>query len=118
MSTNIDSIKRKLLVKYPTFGSIIANLEFQENKEIETAGTDGKVVLYNPEFLNNLSEKEQIFLFAHEICHVAFEHITRSEGKDKKLWNIATDSVINALLQQDGLPIIEGRSRYTRSSAI
>lgn len=108
MSADIDSIKRKLLIKYPTFGSIIANLEFQANKDIETAGTDGKVVLYNPNFLNELSDKEQVFIFAHEICHVAFEHIFRSEGKDKELWNIATDSVINALLQEDGLPMAEG----------
>ena len=75
MSTNIDSIKRKLLIKYPTFGSVIANIEFQASKDIETAGTDGKVLLYNPKFLDGLSEKQQIFIFAHEICHVAFEHI-------------------------------------------
>lgn len=108
MSTDIDSIKRKLRIKYPTFGSVIANIEFQASKDIETAGTDGKVLLYNPKFLGGLSEKQQIFIFAHEICHVAFEHIFRSEGKDKRLWNIATDSVINALLKQDGLPIVEG----------
>ena len=108
MSTDIDSIKRKLRIKYPTFGSVIANLKFQASKDIETAGTDGKVLLYNPKFLGGLSEEQQIFIFAHEICHVAFEHIFRSEGKDKRLWNIATDSVINALLKQDGLPMVEG----------
>lgn len=108
MSTNIESIKRKLLIKYPTFGSVIANLEFKACKDIATAGTDGEVLLYNPKFLNDLSEKQQIFIFAHEICHVAFEHIFRSEGKNKRLWNIATDSVINALLKQDGLSMVEG----------
>ena len=108
MSTDIESIKRKLLIKYPTFGSIIANLEFQASKDIATAGTNGKVLLYNPKFIDSLSEKQQIFIFAHEVCHVAFEHIFRSEGKDKRCWNTATDAVINALLQQDGLPIVEG----------
>ena len=108
MSVDIDAIKRKLLIKYPTLGSVIANLEFQANKDITTAGTDGKVLLYNPKFVNGLSDKERTFLFAHEVCHIAFEHIFRSEGKDIRLWNIATDSVINALLKQDGLPIIEG----------
>ena len=108
MSVDIDAIKRKLLIKYPTFGSVIANLEFQKSIDIATAGTDGKVLLYNPKFLGDLSEKQQIFIFAHEVCHVAFEHIFRSEGKDKRLWNIATDSVINALLIQDGLPMVEG----------
>ena len=108
MSTDIDSIKRKLLIKYPTFGSVIANLEFQASRDIQTAGTDGKVLLYNPKFLDRWNEKQQMFLLAHEICHVAFDHIYRSEGKDKELWNTATDSVINALLKQDGLPMIEG----------
>lgn len=108
MSVDIDAIKRKLLIKYPTFGSVIANLEFQANKDIVTAGTNGKVLLYNPKFVSGLSDKERTFLFAHEVCHVAFEHIFRSEGKDKQLWNIATDSVINALLKQDGLPMIDG----------
>ena len=108
MSTDRDNIKRKLRIKYPTFGSVIANLEFQKSIDIATAGTDGKVLLYNPKLLGDLSEKQQIFIFAHEVCHVAFEHIFRSEGKDKRLWNIATDSVINALLIQDGLPMVEG----------
>ena len=108
MSIDIDRIKRKLLIKYPTFGSVIANLEFQESIDIATSETDGKVLLYNPKFLGDLSEKQQIFIFAHEVCHVAFEHIFRSEGKDKRLWKTATDSVINALLKQDGLPMVEG----------
>lgn len=108
MSVDIDAVKRKLLIKYPTFGSVIANLEFQASKDIATVGTDGKVLLYNPKFVSGLSDKERTFLIAHEVCHVAFEHIFRSEGKDKQLWDIATDSVINALLKQDGLPMIDG----------
>lgn len=107
MSTETDKIKRKLLVKYPTFGSIIANLDFQPSNSIDTAGTDGKVLLYNPDFLNNLNENQQIFLFAHEVCHVAFDHIFRSEGRDKDTWNTAADAVTNALLVQDGLTMID-----------
>lgn len=108
MSIDIDSIKRKLLIKYPTFGSVIANLEIKPSEDIATAGTDGKVLLYNPKFLESLTEKQQIFLFAHEVCHVAFKHMFRREEKDKRLWNIATDAVINALLVQDKLEMIEG----------
>ena len=103
MNIDVDSIKRKLLIKYPSFGSILANTEFQKDFDVGTAGTDGKVILYNPKFLNDLSEKEQVFIFAHEVCHIAFDHIFRSEGKNPRLWNIATDAVINALLQNDGL---------------
>lgn len=82
MQVNIQSIKRKLLIKYPTFGSIMANLEFQLEHKISTAGTYGKKVLYNSKFVESLTTEEQVFLFAHEVCHVAFEHIYRQEGKD------------------------------------
>lgn len=108
MSFDIESIKRKMLVKYPFFGSVVANVDYRANTNIPTAGTDGKVVHYNPEFLEKLSIDEQIFIFAHEICHIAFNHILRSEGKDPAIWNTATDAVINAFLKRDGLKMVEG----------
>ena len=108
MSINIDSIKNRLLVKYPAFGSIIANVKFEESYSEETAATDGEIIYYNPTFIEPLSSDEQVFLLAHEVCHIAFDHIFRSEGKDHTIWNIATDAVINALLVKDGLPLIKG----------
>lgn len=108
MSFDIETIKRKMLVKYPFFGSVVANVDYRSNMNIPTAGTDGKVVHYNPEFLEKLSIDEQTFIFAHEICHIAFNHILRSEGKDPAIWNTATDTVINAFLKRDGLKMVEG----------
>ena len=105
---NVDSIKRRLLVKYPFFGSVVANSNFIAEPAVGTAGTDGKTIYYNPNFIESITDEEQTFIFAHEICHIAFDHIFRSEGKDKDLWNIATDSVVNAFLKQHGLFIVEG----------
>lgn len=108
MSVDIMSIKRKMLIKYPFFGSIVANVEYVNNENIPTAATDGKKIYYNKKFLDSLSVDEQIFLFAHEVCHIAFNHILRSDGKDPYIWNLATDAVINAFLKKDGLKIIVG----------
>lgn len=109
MSFNIEVMKRRLLIKYPFFGSVLANTNFIETDSEKTAATDGKNIYYNLNFVNSLKEKEQTFLFAHEVCHIAFDHIYRSEGKNQRLWNIATDGVINSILSQnEGLPLIEG----------
>lgn len=108
MNFNIESIKSKLLVKYPFFGSVVANVDYEPNKNIPTAGTDGNLIYYNPDYLKRLTSEEQTFVFAHEVCHIAFNHILRSEGKIPKLWNIATDAVINAFLKRDGLRIVKG----------
>lgn len=108
MSYNIEAIKRKMLVKYPFFGSVVANVGYSANNNISTAGTDGKVIYYNPKFLEKLNVEEQTFIFAHEVCHIAFNHILRSEDKDSTIWNIATDAVINAFLKRDGLKMVKG----------
>ncbi len=105
---NLETIKRKLLVKYPLFGSVVANSNFILESRVATVETNGENIYYNANFIEAITNDEQIFVFAHEICHIAFEHISRSEGKDIETWNIATDAVINAFLKQDGLPIIKG----------
>lgn len=105
---NVESIKRRLLVKYPFFGSVVANSNFIAESAVGTAGTDGKNIYYNSNFIESITDDQQTFIFAHEICHIAFDHIFRSEDKEKDLWNIAVDSVVNAFLKQDGLPVVEG----------
>lgn len=108
MKYDIEVLKRKLLVKYPFFGCVIANIKYKEVLNIKTAGTDGKIIYYNPGFLVTLELEQQIFILAHEVFHIALDHILRSEGKDKETWNIATDAVINAYLVQDGLKMVKG----------
>ena len=110
---NIEFIKRRLLFKYPFFGSVIANVKIIMNNNcysngIPTLATDGETIYYHEKAMENLTPDEQLFMLAHEICHIAFNHVSRSKGKIPKLWNQATDAVINAFLKQDGLPLVKG----------
>ena len=112
MNKDVENIIDGLLIKYPFFGSVIAGTKIIENNDcssngIPTAATDGECIYYHKDVLKH-SEEELKFLFAHEICHIAFDHINRSENKDKEVWNIATDAVINAFLKKDGLKLING----------
>ena len=102
---NVGTIKSRILVKYPLFGSIVANTNFIAESLVVTVGTDGKNIYYNPSFIESITEEEQIFIFTHEICHIAFNHIIKSNGKNKEIWNIAADAVVNAFLKEDGLKI-------------
>ena len=38
---------------------------------------DGRNVLYDPEYLAGLSDGHQMFVLAHELCHIAFGHASR-----------------------------------------
>ena len=108
---DVESIRKKVIKKYPIMGSVMDNVEFkilESTDPEETAYTDGKDVYFNRTFMDSLDEKEQVFVFAHEMSHIALDHIMRSDGKDPYLWNIATDAVINQELLKDRLSMPEG----------
>lgn len=109
---DIQDIRKKVLIKYPPFGSFLANLPFIEDytclyKGKPTAATDDNAIYYHPDFINSLNEKQQIAVFAHEISHVVLKHLERRTGKDPELWNIACDASINGNLKKDGLELVE-----------
>ena len=118
MRANTDLIydaKRKMLAKYPRFGSeiAVANIEFKDNLKYHTAATDGKNIYVDPNYFASLSENDRLFTIAHEIMHIKFMHMYRLKDKsgvkrDPELWNIATDAIINANLERDGFTIKEG----------
>lgn len=118
MSANTDLIydaKRKMLAKYPRFGSeiAVANIEFKDNLKYHTAATDGKNIYVDPNYFASLSENDRLFTIAHEIMHIKFMHMFRLKDKsgvkrNPELWNIATDAIINANLERDGFTIKEG----------
>ncbi len=111
----IYDVKRKMLAKYPRFGSeiAVANIEFKDNLKYHTAATDGKNIYVDPNYFASLSENDRLFTIAHEIMHIKFMHMFRLKDKsgtkrDPELWNIATDAIINANLERDGFTIKEG----------
>lgn len=65
---------------------------------LPTAATDGRNLLINPTFFADLTPNERIGLLAHEVLHVALDHMHRRGDRDPKLWNIAADYVINLFL--------------------
>lgn len=111
----IYDVTRKMLVKYPRFGSEIAdaNIEFRDDLPFHTAATDGKNIYVDFNYFESLNEDDRLFTIAHEIMHIKFMHMYRLKDKDGKkrnlnLWNIATDAIINANLERDGFTIKEG----------
>ena len=81
---DVEKIKRKTLLKYPFFGSLVAGCRIIQTEKMPTACTDGKNIFVNPNFMEMLDEAGQEFVLAHEILHIASDHIRRSDGKVKK----------------------------------
>ena len=116
---DLNKIKRKLLTKFPFFGTILSNIQYESTTSIKVAATDSYTVYYNPEFFSKLTDKQILFLLSHEILHIAFDHIYRSEGKNQKIWNIAADAIINDILTKyDDLEFVEGGVKIKGASKL
>jgi len=56
-------------------------------------------IIFNLSFYEKLTQRQFLFLVAHEICHFIFEHSGRMGSRDSLVWNYATDYAINLMLK-------------------
>lgn len=68
-----------LVARYPFFGFVAMHLTLGL-AEVETACTDGKRIIFDPDFLKRLSDEEVLFVFCHEVMHACLSHPLRSTG--------------------------------------
>jgi len=101
--TALDKISRariSLNRTNPFFAYLAMYLKPREVNEIPTMGVNQRGDLaYNTEFVNSLGEEELKTVIAHETMHLALLHLVRVGSRDKQIWNIATDLVINTMLK-------------------
>mgnify|MGYP001342342562 CR=1 FL=1 len=63
-------------------------------------------MIYNPEFMGKLTDKEKLGVLKHEFYHIVFQHVTGNrfmsfrdmEASERKIHNIAMDLAINGNL--------------------
>ena len=99
----LSKAKTALILEHPFVGSVAMNMPFTFDSSIPTAATNGKRVVFNPWFCDDLTDEELKFLVAHECLHPMLEHNYRRGERDPRKWNQAADYVINKLLTDDGI---------------
>lgn len=101
--------RAQLLMDHPFFGTLALRLKLlSKPDECSTAATDGKRLIYNPDYIMKQSAMELRGLTAHEVMHCTGNHHTRRGDRDPKLWNMACDYAINPLVVKSGLVLPEG----------
>ena len=95
----------RLLLWHPFTASLALNLELVPTRDsrVPTAATDGRRVYFDIGFAQTLSAAERQFVLAPAVWHNAMDHLHRRGHRDGRLWGLAADSEVNALLRQDAL---------------
>ncbi len=103
IKTKLAKAKTALILEHPFVGTIALNMPFVFDDNIPTAATNGKRVIFNPRFVDKLTDEEVKFLVAHECFHPMLEHNFRRGERQHRKWNMAADYVINKLLVDDNI---------------
>lgn len=112
-NVNLESYKAKkwFMNHFPLLAGVVVNFKIVEDikqcqlRDIEIAAvsTEEKTIYINP--LAQLNSHGMKFVMAHEVLHVALNHSSRREGRDRLTWNLACDFVINQWLVEMGIGI-------------
>jgi predicted metal-dependent peptidase len=105
LDTIVDKIiiaRVGLLLRHPFFGNMATRLKIVDGSEwCPTAATDGRHIFYNRDFFEPLTVKQIEFVIGHEILHNVFDHMSRRDGRNPKIFNIACDYNVNGQLIRD-----------------
>jgi len=104
----MNKAKIHLILNHPFFATLALGMTYEEDPAIGTAATNGKILKYNPAWLNSLPTKQQAGVLAHECLHKGLLHHTRMGNRNLKKWNIACDYPINELLTKSGFELPPG----------
>jgi predicted metal-dependent peptidase len=105
---NLKRLRVQVMMRAPFFGSMLHNIKLVESRDIPTACIDKNLVArFNPDFMDTLSEEEQIFVVCHELIHAVLLHVYRifewSNKDAQRMGNVAADYLDNYLLVEMGL---------------
>jgi predicted metal-dependent peptidase len=97
-----------LLFDEPFFGHIFRHVNFSATDALDTAGVLVKdsdlFMLWNPDFMSSLTNKQVRGLLKHEAFHLVFQHCTKRSLTPHNVANLAADLAINCAIPDDELP--------------
>ena len=100
LQDRLSDARITLLLDFPFFGQLALRLDAVIDSSVDTAATDGRQIIFNPNFCATLDDAELAWLYAHEVGHPALGHIWRMRGLDPHKANIAGDYVVNEMLHK------------------
>jgi len=108
-STPFEEALIELLFKEPWYCLFLQKFTRQDNDKLPApAGVYVKnneiFIVINRRMFDPMPLNIRIGILKHEALHIVNKHIVREDGRNHKLWNIATDTAINQFIGHDDLP--------------
>lgn len=97
----INYIKSELYLDFPFFSIALGALTPVPDERISMFATDGEVIYFNAQSLIRVFKSNTYFLdraFLHSMLHCMFSHLWIAGKRDRLLWGIACDIVVEYVI--------------------
>ena len=95
----------------------LSGFEYVRNDMIMNIGTDGWNLYYNIRDLGGTYKRSRIEvnrMYLHTVLHCIFRHMVKRDGRDPLLWNLATDIVVESVIDEWKLRCIRKSMSWLR----
>ncbi len=128
VNEKLDMVNRQILVlarnelylKMRFLDVALSSFLFVSDDTVDTIGTDGKAIYYNPKYLGGLFRKDRILVnrvYLHIVMHGIFRHMVRQKGREKRLYDLSCEIAVESII--DGMqhrPVRRSRSLLRRET--
>lgn len=112
--------RNELYLKMRFLDVALSSFLFVMDESVQTIGTDGKAVYFNPGYLGGLFRQDRILVnrvYLHMVMHGIFRHMVRRKGRDKRYYDLACEIAVESII--DGMqhrPVRRSRSLLRRET--
>ncbi|KMZ55743.1 hypothetical protein HMPREF0980_00442 [Dorea sp. D27] len=96
--------RNELYMKMRFLDVALCSFSYIMDENIETTGTDGFAIYFNPRHLGGMYRTERILvnrIYLHMVLHCIFRHMTGRKGRDSRYYDLACDIVAEYII--DGM---------------
>lgn len=100
-NTLFEKIRVSFLFENPFLSVLALSIPIIESKEQKIVlKTNGREIFCNYSLLEKYPFEELKYLYAHQLLHIILKHPSRCKERDKSLWNLACEMVVDNILSK------------------
>lgn len=112
--------RNELYLKMRFLDVALSSFSFVMDDTIDTIGTDGKAIYYNPKYLGGLFRENRVLvnrIYLHMVMHGIFRHMVRRKGREERYYHLACEIAVESIIDSmQHRPVRRSRSWLRRET--
>lgn len=103
LRTMIQRSRARLMVDNPEFALVLMYLKYVATKQVFRISTNGRIIYFDPDWLQKLTGKEMDYILSHQVLHLIRDDVKRPAFFAGDRYHHACDIILNSFMRELGL---------------